>query len=533
MVTPDGGFGGSTGGSAGTGGKASGGAGGGGAGGLAGSGGSAGKGGSSGAGGTAGSSGSGGVAGGGAGAPGSGGSGGSSGAAGTSSGTAGAAGAPASGGRGGATLALSPATGVFGNVPMGTPKDVLLTLSNSGPAAASGIVETITGSSGFSLPAPTGNECGSTLAGNNATCSIRVRFTPPGLVGPVTGTLTVTTTTGSGPSPVSLSANAYGILAVPAAPGTELAKLGGINGAGTAIVGTLQSSDFSGAVGFYWTIGSAAVTVIPPVSGDITSGQAEVISSNGMVVAGISNAGTLWTWAPGSTTSSDLGLPSGSFSSPRPAGINNTGAVIVGELFNAQAAVDQGYVWRASTAGFELLGDPTTQTVAAVGVSDDGRIVGSQSSLSSGTSTGITWTTSGNKTQQPGIILPGNASVGGISGDGTVIVGANANNVAIEWSTPFTSPPELLPDLPNATQSSALGVNQDGSVIVGVAVVGSNTLAVAWTPGAMDITSALSSVPNIGSFSLGQPKAVSADGKLIAGDGTFNGVMVPWVARLP
>ena len=94
-------------------------------------------------------------------------------------------------------------------------------------------------------------------------------------------------------------------------------------------------------------------------------------------------------------------------------------------------------------------------------------------------------------------------------------------------------PIRVVPDLPNATQSSALGVNKDGSVIVGLAVVGSNSLAVAWTPGAVDITSALSGVPNIGSFSLGQPTAVSADGKLIAGDGTFNGVMVPWVARLP
>ena len=176
--------------------------------------------------GAAGTTGAGGTTAGTGGLSGSGGSGGSSGAAGTSPGTAGSAGAPASGGQGGATLALSPAAGVFGNVPTGSSKDVLFTLSNSGPAAASGIAATITGSSGFSLPAPTGNECGSTLAGNNATCSIRVRFTPPGLVGPVTGTLTVTTTTGSGPSPVSVSANAYGILAVPAAPGTEVAKLG-------------------------------------------------------------------------------------------------------------------------------------------------------------------------------------------------------------------------------------------------------------------------------------------------------------------
>jgi uncharacterized membrane protein len=68
---------------------------------------------------------------------------------------------------------------------------------------------------------------------------------------------------------------------------------------------------------------------------------------------------------------------------------------------------------------------------------------------------------------------------------------------------------------------------------VGVTVVGSNSLVVAWTPDAVDITSALSAVPNIGSFSLAQATAVSADGKLIAGDGTFNGVMVPWVVRLP
>lgn len=465
---------------------------------------------------------------------GKGGAGGSGGAAGTGIGTAGSAGSSASGGQGGATLVLSPATSDFGNVPFGTTKDVLFTLSNSGPGAASGIARTITGSSGFSLPVPRGNECGSTLGGSNATCSIRVRFTPPGLVGPVTGTLTVMTTNASGPSPVGVSANAYGIFAVPATPDTQLATLGGINGAGTAIVGSLQSSDFLGSVGFYWTIGSAAVTVIPPIPADITSGSAEVISSNGMVVAGISNAGTLWRWALGATTSTDLGLPSGSsLSSPRPAGIDDTGAVIVGDVFNADARADQGYVWRAATAGFELLGDSTTQSVLPDGVSDDGRIVGIQQAFSSGITTGITWATSGNATQQPGTIVPGNATgIGGISGDGTVIVGANANG-AIKWTTPFTSPPQMLPDLPNASGSSALGVNKNGSVIVGGTVVGGNTVVVAWTPGAVSITSALSGVPNIGSFSLQQATSVSADGTIIAGDGTFNGVTVPWVARLP
>jgi hypothetical protein len=427
-----------------------------------------------------------------------------------------------------AVLALSPTTSNFGSVAVGTTKDLLVTLSNSGTQAAAGIARTVTGS-GFSLPAPTGTECGTTLNGSNATCSIRVRFTPPGLAGTVIGTLAVTATTGSAPPPASLTANAYGILAIPFASDLRIASLGGMDGAGKAVVGRLQNA--ADTFGFYWAVGAATVTTIPPVPGDTTSSDARAISSNGLVVTGVASSSKIWTWSPGATSARDLSFVFPS-KSAHPLGINNTGTVIVGDVFDGQTGLNQGFVWRAALSGFEFLGDLVTQSIVANSVSDNGRIVGTLSPVSGAAVVGITWTTSGNVTQQPGTMLPGNTTgASAISGDGNVIVGSDVNGAAIKWTT-FTAQPQPLAAVPGASQTAASGVNQNGTVIVGTAVI-ANQVAIAWTPAAVDIAAALAGAPNIGLFSLESAKAVSADGKTIAGDGSFNGIREPWVARLP
>ena len=305
-----------------------------------------------------------------------------------------------------AALALSPTTGNFGNVPFGTTTnhDLLFMLTNNGSQTAAGITRTVAGT-GFSLPSPTATECGSTLAGITS-CSIRVRFTPPGLVGSVTGTLSVSATTGSAPTPVSLSANGYGIVAPPFAAGLQKATLGGMDSAGTAIVGSFQNGN---AFGYYWPIGAATVTTIPPLPGETSSSDARAISGNASVVTGFSaESNKVWTWTPGATSAHDIGFNPGSpqFQSGFPEAIDNTGSVIVGETFNFNAILHQGFVWRSATGTFQFLGDLSTQDIILTGVSNTGRIVGTQFVSTTGISAGMTWTSSGNVTV-PGVALGG------------------------------------------------------------------------------------------------------------------------------
>jgi hypothetical protein len=292
-----------------------------------------------------------------------------------------------------AMLALSPTTGAFGSVGVGATKDLVFTLSNSGTQAAAGITKAVTGA-GFSVLTGTGTDCGTTLGGTPATCNVRVRFAPVAL-GAVTGRLTVTATTGSAPSVVTLNGNGYGIAAVPFGGDLRIAALGGMDGAGTAIVGRMQNAVDT--FGFYWVINAASFTTIPPPPGSTASGDARAISSNGLVVTGVAPGGIAWSWTPGSAASKSLNFVGGS---AFPLGIDKTGSVIVGNVFT-DAGVSAGFVWRSALAsGFEPLFG-----LEIVGVSDGGRSVGI------GDQGPMTWTSAGNMTTQPGTVLT-NASWG-------------------------------------------------------------------------------------------------------------------------
>lgn len=426
-----------------------------------------------------------------------------------------------------ASLTLVPSAPPLGNVALGSTKDVLVVLANSGTQSAT-ITKTIAGA-GFSLPAPAGTECVTTAAGSMS-CSIRVRFTPPGLVGNVTGTLTVTPSTG-GALQVSLPANAYGIIAVPFPTNLRIAHLGGMDGSGTAVVGLMQTTD---AFGYYWKVGTPVAIAIPPITpSDGSSADARAISGNGLVVTGVA-FGRPWTWTPGAAAATSLGFE---FARPGesafPLGTNQTGSVIVG------TTGAQSFAYRTALSGFEFLGngDPI---ISANCVSDNGRIAATQFGLD-GSQSGITWATVGNAVQQPGTILPGGAAnVNAISGDGTVIIGSSSTSATVK----FTGAPSFATQTPLATppnaigQSFVLGINQNGTVIVGGTDAGAGTSrAIVWTPAAVDIAAGLAGAPNIGSFSLQSARSVSTDGKIFAGEGTFTVGTVtttrPWIARLP
>jgi hypothetical protein len=402
----------------------------------------------------------------------------------------------------------------------------VFTLSNGGTQPAANIMKAVSGP-GFSLPTPSGTDCGTTLGANPATCTIRVRFTPPGLAGNVTGTLTVTAAAGA-PAPVPLTANAYGITTVPLPANTPICVLGGMDGAGVAVVGRLQQSG-ANPNAYYWKISTTttnAITIIPPVSGEADSGDARAISSNGMVVTGLSDStGTVWTWSPGAANAHSLSLNTAT-QSFFPLGIDKTGSVIVGD-----GSPTTGFVWRSAVGLEALIG------VEIVSVSDNGTMVGLDV-----TNSWAVWTSGGNITLGATPLNGGSGNA--ISGDASVIVGSDNNGPAARWLPPFTALPQDLPfGIPNATAAVAIGVNQTGSFIVGTTINPATSVeqAMEWTVSgttvtAVNITTALAGAPNIASFQLQEARFVSTDGKTIAGMGILNNnpqMDFPWIARLP
>jgi probable HAF family extracellular repeat protein len=111
--------------------------------------------------------------------------------------------------------------------------------------------------------------------------------------------------------------------------------------------------------------------------------------------------------------------------------------------------------------------------------------------------------------------LPASSYIGGVSADGTTIIGSASNNMGFHEAFRWTAAGGMqwLGDLPGgAFRSGAQDVSEDGSVIVGVSVAASGEEAFRWT--AADGMQGLG-----GSYS--QAYDVSADGSAVIG--FFNG----------
>jgi len=128
-------------------------------------------------------------------------------------------------------------------------------------------------------------------------------------------------------------------------------------------------------------------------------------------------------------------------------------------------------------------------------------------------------------------------SASDVSTDGKVIVGwASAESeilfgqIAVKWSGGSLTPTALGPA---AGQAGALGVNKDGSVIVGYQ--GGTTEATLWdSAGAHTIKSLLGATPDLTSdWTLDSAVAVSDDGKFVVGYGTHQNHREAWVVHLP
>jgi uncharacterized protein (TIGR03382 family) len=132
-------------------------------------------------------------------------------------------------------------------------------------------------------------------------------------------------------------------------------------------------------------------------------------------------------------------------------------------------------------------------------------------------------------------VLPGDTSSGAeaVSGDGAVVIGQSnspAGQRAFRWSSTGL---QELGFLSGGTFSQALATNFDGTWVVGSAdsAEGSNRAFIwnQWT-GMVDLNEYL---PRFGieldGWTLWHATGISADGTVIAGNGTFNGEQRSWI----
>lgn len=98
-----------------------------------------------------------------------------------------------------------------------------------------------------------------------------------------------------------------------------------------------------------------------------------------------------------------------------------------------------------------------------------------------------------------------------VSADGSVIVGRASDSEAFRWSEDAGM--QSLGFLPGATESWALGVSGDGSVVVGYSTSASAIEAFVWTPDAGMV--GLGDLP--GGHAGSEARDVSADGSVVVG----------------
>jgi hypothetical protein len=431
-------------------------------------------------------------------------------------------------------VTLVPATTAnFGDVALGNTRDLAFVLTNTGSQAAESITGSVTGT-GFSVVTQTG-DCGQTLAGGT-NCTLHVRYTPAGLTGSVGGSLFVTPSNAAATPPVQLTANAFGIVAIPTLQDVTWQFFGAMNPSGTVVVGTVNTT--MGSRGFYWPVGSPLITLITsPTTALGGYLYASGVNAAGTLVTGC--AGTAWTWSP-TAGISDIGGP---FFNQNTClyTIDATGKSMVG-FASDDMGNNFGVAWR--NGGFEILRSDFPRH-AAFSKSDSGIIVGVGYNPIPETpaEVALIWNPDGAPTASlPAVPLPAgsNSSASAISADGSIVVGGIVDSVALVWRAPFLQNPDALPGLPNVFASHAENTNQDGSAVAGWNTFGGVQQAVLWTMSAEQsatvqlINATLAGAgADVSAFTLNDAKSVSNDGKIVAGDGTFNGIARPWIARLP
>jgi probable HAF family extracellular repeat protein len=304
-----------------------------------------------------------------------------------------------------------------------------------------------------------------------------------------------------------------------------------------AVAGYVRNPDTSYQA-FRWTQ-TNGTQLLGDLPGGSFHSYALGIGAGGNVIVGVGNSGTAeafrWDQTNGMT---GLGfLPGGTRSEALD--VNTDGTVVVGGSQSA-ASGPYGEAFRWTTNGMIALGFlPGGNNSGAKAVSADGGVVTGWSDSTGYITEAFRWTTNG----MTGLgDLPGGlawSEARGISADGQVVVGFGYSadgQEAFRWTTNGMIG---LGDLPGGLFNSvAFAANSDGSVIVGAGDTELGTEAFYWNArlGMVNLRELLAGLgrTNFANWILQEARAVSADGRTIAGVGINPaGGREAWVVTIP
>nr|WP_232897400.1 autotransporter domain-containing protein [Pontibaca salina] len=319
----------------------------------------------------------------------------------------------------------------------------------------------------------------------------------------------------------------------------DLGTLGGssyaqaVSADGAVVVGWSKLESGS-ARAFRWADGK--MTDLGTLGGSYSAAYA--VSADGAVVVGESNHESGFTlafrWADGEMT--DLGTLGGRNSAAF--AVSADGTVVVGHSEFERGNSDyRAFRWAdGNWRNLQTLGG-TNSTATAV--SADGAVVVGWSQTANSGTRAFRWTLADGKMASLGTLGGTWSRARGVSADGAVVVGesqtANSGTRAFRWTLADDEMTSL--GTLGGTWSIANAVSADGAVVVGQSYIVNNSgiHAFRWTDGS-GMKSVADWVVEQGDtvpldYVLTKASGVSADGKVIVGDGKFEGKDTVWLVR--
>lgn len=287
-----------------------------------------------------------------------------------------------------------------------------------------------------------------------------------------------------------------------------------VSASGAVVVG--QSSGENGTTrAFRWTQAGGMQEI------GSNSIQARGVSADGSVVVGTTFSNNMirafrWTQVEGLQS---LGTLYGGSSYGHALSADGSAAFGTAGIINSNRA----FRW-TQAEGLQSLGAPQGFETSALDVNADASVVVGSASYA-GIPTAFRWTQSGGF-QLLGTLPAHSNSVGyGVNDDGSVVVGLSRGdgtsiNRAFRWTQ--AGGMQDLGTLDGWQYSSAYAVSANGSIVVGASSAG----AFLWTPstGIILLKSYLeSNSVNVSGWALDALNDISADGKTVVGTGTYNG----------
>jgi probable HAF family extracellular repeat protein len=322
------------------------------------------------------------------------------------------------------------------------------------------------------------------------------------------------------------------------AGGADSSSAYAVSDDGSTAVGFSQSA--SGPEAFRWTSGSGMVGL-----GDLPGGSfgssAWDVSADGSVVVGFghsSSGAEAFRWTSGSGVVGLGDLPGGTFNS-NSTGVTSDGAMVVGR--GETAIGSEAFLWTSAGGLGFLAGQSSGYENIPSGISANGsRVPGTV--ILMGSSRAFLWQATGPLLDLGTPLFYDQSTASGISADGTTVVGqgynsSNGESEAARWTSATGMVGLGTLDGFYGSQGDARAASADGSIVVGYSDYQLGYAAFIWdeTHGMRRLRDVLSGYGlDLSGWTLTAATGISADGRVIVGDGTNpGGDPEAWMAVLP